>query len=213
MNSLASLAQNWAASISGSNENVRPSAQHDQRAHPRVRAIGRTGRVDTIGDRGLCRIQNLSHGGMMIETSMEMQRGDSVRISLDGKKFLAGRVAWRQGYRIGIQLTRPVDCFRLIRELAQGHSNGLARQPRLPVASPAHAKCELGSFRTDVVDISRKGIKIRHARGLPTGLPIEIALRCGIDAKGIVRWSHEGFVGIEFSGMIAVEHLASSTCL
>jgi len=185
----------------------------DRREHPRIRAMGRIGCVETAGDRGLCRVHDLSDGGMMIETSLEMRRGDWARISFDGKQLLNARVTWRQGDRIGIRFAGPIDCCRLVRKLAADQWSGAARRLRLAVAMSAHAKCKFGSFITDVVDISQKGMKIRHYGDLPTGLPIEICLERGISASGIVRWSDDEFVGIELSGIIAVELLASAARL
>ena len=187
--------------------------QSDRREHPRIRAIGRIGLLEAAGDRGLCRVHDLSDGGMKIETNLDMSPGEWVRISFDGNDVLSGRLVWRQGYTMGIQLTRPVDCCRLVRELADGHWKGSVRSLRLPVRRRAQLSSADGIFETEVVDISQKGMKIRHPVGLPTGLLVEVRIQRGFDIRGIVRWSDGEFVGIEFSGMIAVECLASAARL
>ena len=184
--------------------------QSDRREHSRIRAIGRIGRLEAAGDRGLCRVHDLSDGGMKIETSLDMSPGEWVRITFDGNEVLFGRLVWRQGYTMGIQLTRPVDCCRLVRELADGHWNGSVRPLRLPVRRRAQLVSAAGTVETEVVDISQKGMKIRHPLGLPEGELVEIRIQRGFDIRGIVRWSNDEFVGIEFSGMIAVECLASA---
>lgn len=124
-----------------------------------------------------------------------------------------GRAAGRQGDKIGIKLTRMIDCCQLVRALAHDHREGSARQPRLAVARRASAKSELGCFGIDVVDISQKELKIRHADGLPIGLSIEIYLEHGMVVRGVVRWSEGGFVEIAFPGMTAVDRLSSAAKL
>ena len=185
----------------------------DRRDHLRIRAIGRVGRIETGSDGGLCRIHDLSDGGMMIETTLDMQCGEQVRLSVDGEQLLKGHVVWRQGFRMGIQLEQPVDCCELIRSVAQAHYDGRGRQPRLKISAQARGESAIGPFSAQVIDISQSGLKIRHEGGLPVGLEVEIHLTGGIDARGVVRWSKEGMAGIQLSGMIAVERLASASAM
>lgn len=181
-----------------------------RRSHRRVSAWGRIARLEAVGDTGLCRVHNLSDGGMLLETAIELCVGDPVMIALDCTNSLQGRVAWMRRALAGIRFLHAIDSSKFIRKLIEDRLSASARPPRLPVHSAAIATTALGSFPTMVGNISQKGMMICHRGDLLAGADIEITLEHGLAARGTVRWSDGFFAGVEFSGMIEPGQLESA---
>lgn len=179
--------------------------------HRRFETLGRVARLDALGDVGLCRVMNMSNGGMMIETIIPLSCGDPVRISFDSTNALQGRVLWRVGTQAGIRFLAPIESLELIRKVAR--QDQIARPPRIPVNSAAWASSELGRFPTVVVNISQAGMRIGHSGNLSAGTKIRIALQCGLAACGTVRWSDGNLSGVELDRALPSEQLESARAL
>ena len=184
-----------------------------QRAHERTCATGRVAILDGADDHGLCRVHNLSDGGMMIKTNLTTCVGDLVRLSFDGEQAIRARVTWQNGTAVGLQFIELIDSRKLARDLALRRWEGVARQPRLPIDSVVYVTNDVGAFTTCAVNISQKGIKIRHFGVTRTGSKVGLRLECGIETHGVVKWSDGGFVGIELARMIEVAALNSAANL
>ena len=50
----------------------------ERRAWPRTRTIFRVARAVSAGESGLCRIQNISDGGLLLMTSMRLAEGAAI---------------------------------------------------------------------------------------------------------------------------------------
>lgn len=60
-----------------SNDQLHSAPAAERRQHSRLSMLGRVVRIDALGDIGLCQVQNVSDGGMMIDTSIEPFSGRS----------------------------------------------------------------------------------------------------------------------------------------
>lgn len=187
---------------------IAPGADR-RRRHPRFRTLGHVGRLDAFGDCGLCRVQDLSDGGLMIETRIPLSCGDPVRISFDCTNAVQGRVVWRVGNRAGIRFLRPLESFVLIRKIAGDRWSESVRPPRLPVSCAAHVTTGSASFPAVVTNVSQQGMTICHPGDLRAGTFVDVAMPSGIRAHGTVRWSAGILAGIELCGRLTVEQLAS----
>lgn len=55
------------------------------------------------------RVRNLSSGGLMASCTIRFEEGEQVIVTLRAVGDVAGRIVWRDGDRIGIAFTSPID--------------------------------------------------------------------------------------------------------
>ncbi|MPT49194.1 MAG: PilZ domain-containing protein [Sphingobium sp.] len=63
------------------------------------------------GKDGLCRIRNLSSGGVMLESNLPLMQDDDIRLQLRSGHQVRGRVRWVLGNRAGIAFHDPADAL------------------------------------------------------------------------------------------------------
>jgi len=83
-------------------------------AHNRVSArdslfLAAMVRREDAAAEGPVRVRNLSAGGMMMDCSLDLARGDRIEITLRGIGIVKGRVAWREDARIGVAFDEQID--------------------------------------------------------------------------------------------------------
>jgi len=164
------------------------------------------------GDRqGLCRIRNVSTGGMMIETRMPLGCGQSVSIEARAQQGVTGSIAWIRDDRAGVSFDREVP-LDIMLALARNRPNRVQktrvpRGPRLQVDCRVEVQLSTGRVKAMLKDISQGGAKLtmplvtqRHDRLLlmVPGLPMKL---------GIVRWAC-AYVGIAFAEPLSFDLLA-----
>lgn len=181
----------------------------ERRRHRRLTMAGRAARLDAPADIGLCSVVNLSDGGILVETPIELDCGDPVRISFDCTNSVQGQVAWRIGRRAGIRFLIPVASFALIGKVANDRWDRVARPPRLTLNQQALVTSGSGSFATVVADISQQGMSLQHAGQLTQGLAVELAISGGAPIRGTVKWTDQSLAGVEMDGKLTVEQLSS----
>ncbi|WP_380874737.1 hypothetical protein ACFB49_01010 [Sphingomonas sp. DBB INV C78] len=71
------------------------------------------------GEALMLRVRNLSAGGMMADCERVCERGDPVVVEIRGVGPVTGRIAWRQGGKIGITFDEAIDP-RLARKPVSG---------------------------------------------------------------------------------------------
>ena len=92
--------------------------------------LAATLRKDGMPGEEAVRVRNLSAGGMMVDCSMELARGDRIEISLRGIGIIKGRVAWREASRLGVSFDDQIDPMLARKPVGSGGSEALPyRQP------------------------------------------------------------------------------------
>lgn len=86
----------------------------------RVRTICRLAQIHREGVRQACRVHNISNGGAMIEAETRFE-SEVVMIELSPEHRIEARIVWQDGARAGLRFLKPVDCCRIIREMATSH--------------------------------------------------------------------------------------------
>lgn len=100
-----------------------PQSRADRKVSVLINAGVRQGERD-----GLCRIRNVSDGGMAIETSVQLVADEAVEIMLHSGRVLAASVRWVRDDRAGLSCTEnPNDVLHV--ETAGAHG---AFGPALP---------------------------------------------------------------------------------
>ena len=160
---------------------------------------------------GICRIRNVSTGGMMIESRMPLRCDEAVAVELRDRPEVHGLVAWVQDGRCGIRLEAELALDDLLSVAPQRQSRitrtRVARSPRMQVNCRAEVELACGRVEASLLDISQGGARLsmplvtqRHERLLlmVPGLPMKL---------GVVRWSGSE-VGIAFAQPLSFDLLA-----
>lgn len=154
------------------------------------------------GGEGLCRVRNLSAGGLMLESRMPLAVGNRIVVELRGSRLLRGTIVWAREGRAGIAFDQPIAVETLL-----GPSEAPAsrlfkvhhpRGPRVLVDCPIEVQLDGGRIEARLIDISQGGARValpltpqrdeRLILMIP-GLPLKLA---------IVRWTGPE-VGIAFA--------------
>lgn len=188
----------------------REIAGGDRRAEQRLRTVFWIGKVTSDHDVGLWRIRDISDGGMMLETNVEVVPGECLTIALSDRLAVTGTVAWARDGRCGIRFDEPIACDAMFCELAAERRALKYRPPRLPVSRSAIAYCEHGLQVVRVVNISQHGIGLAHDGRLKVGTRLKLVLENGLERRGVVRWSIDGHSGLLLTDPFCATQLESS---
>ncbi len=176
----------------------------DRRAEPRDMAVLRVAKLITERGEQLCRIRNISPGGVMAEVPGHFFPGEQAAIELKSGGRAAGHIAWVDAGRIGIAFHEPVDPEDI-----------LAIDPDLPpralrIAIAVEASLCLGAVfrRVEVEDISLGGIRVRLAETLALGTRVLVTLPGLPNLAGVLRWQSGGHAGIAFEAPLELDTLA-----
>lgn len=187
-----------------SSEVPRPT---DKRTDERLRAIlPVTKLVTNAGDQHLCRIKNISAGGLMVEGTAGIEANTNVHIEMGDNRRVPGMIVWTRGNSMGVKFDQQVDLRALLAD-RNPRLGYIPRPPRLEVTCGATVKIGRLYHRVEVRDISFGGLKVeindRHCVGKAVVITIE-SLR---PLKGKVRWHKEGRAGIVFDQPLTFEEL------
>lgn len=73
------------------------------------------------------RVRNLSAGGMMADSAIDLARGDHVEVELRNIGTIGGRVAWSDGERLGVAFDVVIDPKIARKRLGKGPDVPLRR--------------------------------------------------------------------------------------
>lgn len=195
-----------------------PRSQHAVPAPIRMRREARAltlllvGRISSARTDGLCRIRNISAGGLMAETFARFEVGDAVRIELRNGQMVAGTVRWTRDGGLGLEFdARVEDIHRLLSEpLASGREEGvpLVRAPRLPTDCSADIQLDGHHYRAAVSNLSQGGARLVTSAPLEAGRLLTLAIAGLPTVRAAIRWVGEGTAGLTFLAPLAFATLA-----
>lgn len=174
----------------------------------RLTTILLLGRLVTTGGDWLCRVRNLSSGGLMAECDAPLIVGEHVRIELRNLRVLEGTVAWARPPRAGMAFLAPIDVPLLL----HGGGQDPDRRPRAPRLS---ATCpvllwHLGQTTTPLLrDLSQSGCRLGITSPPPVGTLMRVTIP-GLAARhATLRWARDGEAGFAFNEMLSFAELSS----
>ena len=85
-----------------------PASGSSRRRDPRSLTLLIVGRITGGNADGLCRIRNISTGGLMAEVCASFAADEAVRIELRNGQVIAGQVRWTRDGALGVQFDTPV---------------------------------------------------------------------------------------------------------
>ncbi|MDF0542507.1 PilZ domain-containing protein [Sphingobium sp. H39-3-25] len=165
----------------------------------RVTTILLIGRLVSGGMQTLCRIRNISRGGLMAEVYATLDRGDAISIELRSGERLSGTVRWAGRSRIGIAFDAPVDVSRLLSEAAsRGCAEGQTRLPRFDTSATAEIRMNGHRHAATICDLSLGGAHIASSAALEKDMLLIFAVPGLPERRAAVRWVKEGEFGLAF---------------
>lgn len=164
------------------------------------------------GAEGLCRVRNLSTGGLMFESRLAVEPGARVGLEIRGRQLpLTGSVVWTAEGRAGVAFDQPValDEILALKPFAPSKVRRITapRGPRVQVDCGMEVQLDGERVDAQLIDISQGGAKVsmplslaRNERAvlMIPGLPLKLAL---------VRWGGQE-TGFAFAEALSYEVLA-----
>lgn len=180
----------------------------DKRTDERLQAILPVAKLVTEdGVQHLCRIKNISAGGLMVEGTGAVPAGTNIYIEMGDNRRIPGAIVWTRGSTMGVKFDQKVDLRELLANRKPRHGF-TPRPPRLDVTCGATVKIGRLYHRAEVQDISLGGIKIELSDWQCVGKPVMVTIESLRPLKGKVRWYKGGRAGIVFDQPLSFEELA-----
>lgn len=182
----------------------RPS---DSRADDRLLALLPVAKLVSAEWQDLCRIRNISAGGVMAETTVPHEAGVAVRLELASGAEIASQIIWSRGNSLGIKFDQHVD----LREVLANRRPRIGFRPR-----PARLDISCGGtvlldglyHKVEVQNVSLGGLKIFLPLKDCVGRNVLITVESLRAIKGTIRWHKDGMMGIVFHQPLTFEELA-----
>jgi PilZ domain len=144
-------------------------------------------------------IQDVSLTGVMGESDIEMQIGQTIHLTTDERSFYPGVVRWTRGRRFGLQFNEAQTLFGAA-DLDLQHGDGEGQLPRAErIALGISAKLVVGRppRPATVRNISRFGMQLETSSGFAPGHRLLVKLNHESPIHGRVQWSKEGKIGLK----------------
>ncbi len=165
-------------------------------------------RLSTASRDDLCRVRNLSSGGMRIETLSPVEPGERARVELKNGAIVEGVVVWSRHPEIGLRFDEAVDVTELLKPPVRNAKAHLPRSLRLATRCPVTLRRNGQLLSGALQDISLGGARIALSCAVQLGDPVVLGIP-GLDPRrAVVRWVKAGYAGLAFCEMIAFDDLS-----
>ena len=167
------------------------------------------GRLWHRGSDTICRIRNISCGGMLLEICTSLEVDEPVLLETRSGSYVDGQVAWTRDGLAGVRFVSTVEQETLLATPSGRAGKALAvRGPRFPAA--ARAKMRIDGRRVDacVVNISLRGCAIVASKLPPRGSVGELSIAGLTPLKFAPCWERDDHAGLAFLDRVAFADLA-----
>jgi len=177
-----------------------PPSQLDRRVQDRQVAVLRVAKLRTPLGEELCRVRNISSGGLMAHVYSSLNVGDAVTAEFKSGHPISGKIVWRRAGLAGMAFDEAVNAAAVL----SGDDFAPALQPRAPrLGIKLRARIRVGANYRAVTlcDISQGGAKIAPSVTSETGQKV-VLMVAGLPAvAGIVRWHDDEQTGRNQAGI------------
>lgn len=179
----------------------------DRRTEERLAAILPVAKLITEHGPLLCRVKNLSAGGLAAELANPLPAETVLEVEFGHEQRIPGTVVWTRASCAGIRFDSRVDLRQLLsnRKPREGFR---PRPPRLEVNCSATVRIGKLYHRVALHDISLGGLKVAINDWNCCGQPVTVTVDSLRPIKGRVRWYKGGQAGIVFDAPLRFEELA-----
>lgn len=179
----------------------------DKRTDDRLLALLPIAKLVTDTTQDLCRIKNISAGGLHVEATSAHPTGTELYVELAFEQRIPGTVVWTRETCLGIRFDTDVDLRELLAN-RRPRAGYRPRPPRLEISCGATVKIGRMYHKTQVRDISLGGIKVAVHDWECVGKAANVAIESLRPIDGRVRWYKAGMAGILFDKPLRFEELA-----
>jgi hypothetical protein len=169
------------------------------------------GRVSTGARDDLCRVRNISPGGMRIETLAPMEIGQQISIELKSGVSVRSVVVWVDGTDAGVSFAESVNIEQLLATSTPPRPAAHVRAPRSPRLS-AHCPVALrrdGHIQSGVLeDVSQGGAQLRSRGTTKVGDQVTLYIPGLGSKRATIRWVNDTTVGLSFAEKLGFTDLA-----
>lgn len=155
----------------------------------------------------LCRVRNISAGGLVAEAMSALPVGTAVQVELGMLQRIPARVVWTRDATLGIKFDADAD-LRAIFSNRPTRSGYRPRPPRLEIECGATVRLGRYFHKVQVRDISLGGIKVALAVPDCAGRNVVVTADSLHPVKGAVRWHKDNYAGIVFDKPLTFAELA-----
>jgi hypothetical protein len=161
------------------------------------------------GGDGLCRIRNLSSGGMMFEAHKRFETGERIKVELRNGTWLEGKVAWSKDGRHGVAFDQALSDEALgSLDKAVSAAKGRARAPRFDAMVATHASVEGRPVPVVLENISQSGAMLRVIDPRALGNTLILAIPQFGNRLCERRWIRGDAVGVSFAQVLSYDDFA-----
>lgn len=179
----------------------------ERRADDRLLLLLPIAKLVSPGRQDLCRIRNVSAGGLMADVTSEQTVGTRLTVELGMDQKVSGEVVWTRGTSVGVKFDDNVDVRDLMadKKPVTGYT---PRPPRLDVTCGATVHIGPARYNVAVHDISLGGMKLAFNDFDCVGRKVAVAIESFRTVKGRIAWYRAGQAGIVFDRPLRFEELA-----
>ena len=173
----------------------------------RLTTILMVGRLVSATADHICRVRNVSSGGMMIECDAPLGIGETVRIELRNLNTVEAKVVWTRPPRLGVQFADPRDVAEIL-HAPVGREQQQPRAPRLSAACRVLLWHQGRTTAPTLLDLSQSGCRLMADTPPPPGAPVRVTVP-GLEPRhATVRWVRNGEAGLAFREAMAFSDLS-----
>jgi len=173
----------------------------------RLTTILMVGRLIADGADHICRVRNVSSGGMMIECDAAIAVGATVKVELRNLNSVEAKVVWSRPPRLGVQFASARD----VAEILHAPPEREQQQPRAPRLSAACRVLLWHVGRTTaptLLDLSQSGCRLMADTPPPAGASVRVTVP-GLEPRhATVRWVRNGEAGLAFREAMSFAELS-----
>lgn len=175
----------------------------------RVTTILLLGRLLSGRGDALCRIRNVSSGGLMAEVPGCFIVGEAVEVELKLGDRLRGTVRWAEPGRVGIAFAETVEVGRFLAQ-ASGRSAraDAVRAPRFETDCLVGLRARGRRCSMRLVNLSQGGARLEGSAGLAKGDLLTLTIPLLPERPAAVRWIRDGINGLAFLEKISFSELS-----
>lgn len=186
-----------------------PAASGRMQRDARTLTLLLVGRIIGEHGDGLCRIRNISPGGLMAEVFARFEVGDVVHIELRNGQSLSGTVRWTRDGGLGLQFDARVEDIRqILAEPLAEESLLPVRAPRLPTDCSGDIQVDGRHHRAAVANLSQCGARLVTDTPLEQDQLLTLAIAGLPPVPAAVRWVKDDQAGLTFLTPFAFATLA-----
>lgn len=165
---------------------------------------------DSWAGEALCRVRNISAGGLMAEVRVPVPVGAALAVQLHGAAPMHGQVRWSDQQRFGLQFDEAVDVSAMLQQArASTRDDMLIPLPQFAVDCPAELHVYGRIFRIHILRLAQGGAILQSDIAPKMGQIVKLSVEDGLlEAEGVLVQQGGGIASMNFTQALAFHDLA-----